>query len=240
MIKLFLCDDNQALMEKCSEILTSIAKKHKIELTIQTFLSGEQLLFYLENTPSAADIIYLDIVMPGLDGISTAKILRENGCQSEIIFLTARKEFVFDSFDVSPVHYLLKESVGSPQFEEVFLRAVRLVQNKADQFFFCQSGAVKKKIPVQSISYFNAQIRMVVIHYDKKTFTFYSTMDKLEQKLDPSRFCRCHRSFIVNLSYIDEIDKNELLLITGERLPIGDTYAKSLKQALSTYLSNNY
>lgn len=237
MIKVFLCDDNVILLKKYHELLAQIAARHGIQISCQDFFNGEQLLFHMEDDANAADVIYLDIVMPGPSGLEVAKRLRDNGCQSEIIFLTSSKEFVFDSFDINPLHYILKDSVENAKFEEVFLRAAELVQRKVGEIFVCESNGVRKQIPLRSIAYFDAQNRTVVVHYEHKTFSFYSTMEKLEKELDAATFCRCHRSFIVNLHFIDEVEKNELSLITGERLPIGATYNKPLKLALSACMS---
>lgn len=237
MVKVYLCDDNAVLLEKYQETLSKVAAHNGIEIACQLFSSGEQLLFHMEDDANAADIIYLDIVMPGPSGIEVAKRLRGSGCQSEIIFLTSSTEFVFDSFDVDPLHYILKGSAEDAKFEEVFLRAVELAARKIKEIFVCKSGGVRKQIPLRSIAYFDAQNRTVVVHFDKKTFSFYSTMERLEKELDDSYFCRCHRSYIINLHFIDEMEKNELVLITGERIPIGAAYTKPLKLALSACLS---
>ena len=240
MIHIYLCDDNEILLRKYQEMLTSIAKKHSIEIAIRTFTSGEQMLFHVEAEPNESDIIYLDIIMKELTGIETAKKLKKLDCQAEIIFLTSSEEFVFDSFDVSPLHYLIKDAVGSNKFEEVFLRAVKISSEKINTMFFCETRYAKKQIPVNKISYFEVNGRLMNVHYEKNSFEFYSTIDKIELSMSKHSFVRCHRSFLINLNFVDEIGKNEITLINGDIIPLGATYLKDVKLAFSTYLSNSF
>ncbi|MEG1754444.1 MAG: DNA-binding response regulator, partial [Christensenella sp.] len=71
MINICLCDDNSILLEKYKSMLLAVAEENNILVSLKTFLSGEQLLFYLSDSPNDADIIYLDVLMANLDGIET-------------------------------------------------------------------------------------------------------------------------------------------------------------------------
>ncbi|MFA6847922.1 MAG: response regulator [Lachnospiraceae bacterium] len=112
MLNVFLCDDNEVLLTRYKKILTAIAKKHDHDVRFSLFTSGESLIFNLADSPNDADIIFLDILMGKVNGIDTARQLRAAGCTAEIIFLTSSDEFVFESFDTSPLHYILKGSTG--------------------------------------------------------------------------------------------------------------------------------
>jgi len=191
----------------------------------------------MSDTPDLPDIIYLDILMDGLNGVNTAKKLRELGCNAEIIFLTSSDDYVFDSFDVSPVYYLLKNETSETKFEQVFLRAVHLSDSKATQKFICKSGALRKIIPIKEISHFVIWKGIVTIHYGKnEKFEYWITMEELEEQLRGKNFVRTHRSYIVNLQYIAEFQRRTIILKTGETIPVGVTYEEKVKNTFLDYM----
>lgn len=237
MLTVYLCDDNKFVLDNYKSMLLRIAKEHEAAINVQTFLSGEQLLFYIGDGDARPDIIYLDILMGGDNGIKIAQKLREMNCQAEIIFLTANPEFVFDSFDSAPAHYLLKDTITKERFCEIFFKTALKAEAKSKALFYCENGSVKKQIPLSQISYFEVQNRIVTVHYNHTSFDFYAHMEDVERKLGSKTFVRVHRSFLVQLQYIEQVVKNSLILSTGDTIPVGITYAKPLKTALSQYLN---
>jgi DNA-binding LytR/AlgR family response regulator len=238
MLTVLLCDDNQQMIEKYSAMIKQSAKKHRIDITLSSFESAESLIFYMYGAPSGADIIYLDILMGGQNGMEAARHLRHCGCKAEIIFLTTSEDYVFDAFDVTPVQYLIKEATTAAKFEQVFLRAVSLVKDKTTEMFVYESGSVRKLIPLKSISHFEIWRRRVTVYCQEgENFQYYTTMGQLEKHLEGKNFIRTHRSYIVNLQYIAKFHMQNLLLKSGTKIPVGGTYAKQLEDAFANYMS---
>ena len=239
MITIFLCDDNNETVESYSNLIKRIAKNKQIEICLSEFYSGKSLLFYMSDTPNLPDIIYLDILMDSLNGINTAKKLRELGCNAEIIFLTSCEDYVFDSFDVSPAHYLLKAETSETKFEQVFLRAVQLSNSKTTQIFVCKAGSTQKIISIKEISHFVIWKGIVTIHYGKnEKFEYWITMEELEEQLRGKNFVRTQRSYIVNLMYIAEFQRRKIALKTGETIPVGVTYEEKVKNAFMDFMTH--
>lgn len=237
MITIFLCDDNSETVERYSNLIKQTARKEQIDISISAFYNGRSLLFHMSDTPDLPDIIYLDILMDDLNGVNTAKKLRELGCNAEIIFLTSSDDYVFDSFDVSPVYYLLKAETSETKFEQVFLRAVHLSNSKVTQKFICKSGALRKVIPIKEISHFVIWKGIVTIHYGKnEKFEYWITMEELDEQLREKNFVRTHRSYIVNLQYIAEFQRRTIILKTGEMIPVGVTYEEKVKSTFLDYM----
>ncbi len=235
----FICDDNQEYLDQCSETLIGISKRNKLDITISCFTSGEEMMFYLYESPNKADIIYLDILMGKLNGLDLSKTLRQIGCQSEIIFLTTSEDFVYLAYDVSPVQYLLKSKTSLERFEEVLMRAIRIVEKKEKDIFICESNGVKKLIPFHQISFFEIWKRVVTIHYSSdESFQFYSSMELLEEQVAGKGFVRTHRSYMVNLTYVSQFNQTKLVLKTGDTIPIGVTYAEKLSKQFSHYIDS--
>lgn len=238
MVTIFLCDDNSETVEKYSILIRRTAEKNQIDITLSVFYSGESMVFHMSDTPDLPDIIYLDILMGTINGIDTAKQLRELGSNAEIIFLTSSEDYVFDSFDVFPIHYLLKEETTEEKFEQVFLRAVHLSAGEEAKKFICKSGRVRKIIPIKEISYFDIWKGIVTVHYGKEEkFKFWMTMEELENQLRGKDFIRTQRSYIANLQYIAKFERRTVLLKTGESIPVGITYEEKVKSAFVDYMS---
>ncbi|MEG0377109.1 MAG: LytTR family DNA-binding domain-containing protein [Eubacterium sp.] len=237
MIKIYLCDDNEVVLEKYEKMIDSMAKNNGIEIRITTFISGEQLLFQMSENVENVDILYLDILMGRINGIETAKKLREMGCSAEIIFLTTSEEYVFESFDSAPFYYILKEEISYEKFEEIFLKAVSSKNKKEADVFILKNGGIVQKIYLEDICYFEITNRIATLHHIKgDTIEFYQSMEKLEEELAKKGFVRTQRSFMVNLRYVDRIEKNMVHLGKGQMVPVGAKYIKHLKAALSSYL----
>lgn len=240
MIHIYLCDDNAAVLSALGEQLREIADRHSLDIQITTFESGEQLLFYYGDTGRTVDVIFLDIVMGGDNGLDTARRLRERDCGAELIFLTGKPEYVFDSFDVSPANYILKNQMTKKRLEEVFLKTMNLAKRKRKELFCCENGTVRKNIPVSDINYFEVQNRKVTVNYGKQSFEFYASLEEVEQKLDSDAFVRIHRSYLVNLSYVEGIERKFVVLSNEVKLPLGITYTKKVKEAMNHYFGTNH
>lgn len=238
MLRVALCDDNGDAIDKYAKLILGIAQKNQIEIELSCFNNGESLLFQYIDAPQQVDIIYLDIMMNKTDGMETARILREYKCRAQIIFLTSCEEFVYKAFDVSAIHYLLKEETSTDKFEQVFLKAAKLALKKEEEQFTFEFGGEKTVISMEEISYFEIWQRLVTVHYGaEKTGKFYASMEQLEGRLTGKDFVRTHRSFLVHLPYVVKFQRQSLLLRNGKEIPIGITYMNSLKRLFSDYIS---
>ena len=101
-----ICDDEILFTRELSSLLTHWAEKNNLSLTLYPYSNGDDLLTALRTIP--VDLIFLDIIMPLLNGIDTAREIRSMGLTVPVIFLTSSREFALDSYDVKAFHYLLK------------------------------------------------------------------------------------------------------------------------------------
>ena len=237
MLQVAICDDDRSALERYAAQLERLAAQEQLGMRLTTFPSGEALLFALEDLDWRLDVLYLDVQMPGLSGIETARRLRAMGCEAQILFLTNSREEVFESFDVRPLQYRLKGELSMEKFRTSFARAVQLCGRQRETLFVCERGAERRAIPFQEISYFEVTKRIVTVHYTGGSFAFYSSMGELEKRLPPGAFVRTHRAFFVSLAKIRRLDQESLGLTSGESLPLGRTYVKQVREQLSRYLS---
>lgn len=191
----------------------------------------EKMLFELSDEPNDADVIITDTSFEGkMDGIEAIRQLRDIGFIGEVIFLTNEKERVFESFDVRPFNYLLKDSVTLESFSKVLTGALVSARDaKRERLTLACAGDVRN-IPIDEISYFEVSDRIVEVHYGDEVFEFYSTLEKIENQLYGRNFIRAHRAFLVNAEHIDTVRGNEIVMDRGDIVPIGSKYAKYFRE----------
>lgn len=228
-MNIFICDDSAEQVSLCKDKLLCLARQHGVHASIKTFPSGEALLFEAEDTYATLDLIYLDIRMPGLDGLETAKRLRKIGYLGDIVFFTFTPDHAIDGYDVSALHYVVKGQTSDEKFEEIFLRACERKARRESEVLVLTCAGESRCVPVEDIRYFEIQQRIVTVYYGNEQFEFYSTMMRLEEQLFDKGFVRTHKSFLVGKRFIHSIDSTRVLLDTGEELPVGKRYyAESL------------
>ena len=186
----------------------------------------------------AVDLIFLDIKMPDISGISLAETIRN---KAKIIFTTAYREYAMDGFDLQAVDYLLKP-ISLERFVQAIQKyrqesAVKLppTQVSDEDFFFVRSDRKMVRIPLNEIKYIESLSDYVKIHLNKEIILTREPIFTIEEKLSSKKFLRIHRSFIVALSQISSYTKEGVEL--GEKyLPISRTYRKSVLERFEQQL----
>lgn len=230
-MEIAICDDEKAMCDHLEELV----KRQAPDCHTELFFSGEELL----REKKTFDIIFLDIQLEGMNGIDAARILRKGNQEAVLIFITGLKEYVFEAFDVSAFHYLLKP-VREEKFEEVFARAATEVERKREreeETLFIKSKGRTVILNRKDILYVESQNRKVNFHTAKETLELYFDMEKLEKRLGKN-FYRCHRGYIVNMGYVAEYGKDSISLTNGETVYLSRRKYKEFVKAYMDYLRN--
>ncbi len=182
------------------------------------------------------DVLFLDVQMPEITGISLLKALKKRPL---VILTTAYSEYALEGYELDVADYLLK-----PITFERFLKAVDKITQRLDpetkpaatpelntqvpSFVFVKDGTKLVKVKLDEIRYVEGLKDYVTIHTTTQKITTLQRMKALEELLPAQQFIRIHNSYIVALSAIDVVHKNEVQIGTAT-LPIGDTYRKAFK-----------
>lgn len=179
------------------------------------------------------DIIFLDINMPELSGLSVADLLPKN---ISVVFTTGHCKYAINGFEKDVVDFLLK-----PYSFENFLRAVTKVKNKRDlkvqmnllpevKSIFINPGAKGKLVQIffSEILYLEAKDHLVAINTQTEAVHTKVSIAEILAKLSLKNFIRVHRSFIINIDFIKSMDHNNVLLKTGANIPITSTHKSNL------------
>lgn len=232
MIRFAVCDDEPLMARELVETLASYLKEKQItSYRTETFPDGASFL----ESGCDFDLVFLDIQMADPDGLETARLLRQRGYTGPLIFVTVLKECVFDAFEVEACDYLLKP-LDAGRFRKTMDRALLSMEKQKSKGVLIRKGNACEVIPLSRIVYCEVQGRKIYIHQSGGKITdCYEKLENFGRRLD-RRFFKCHRSFIVNLGFINGYESGQLSLSAGGNIPVSRLRERELKEALLRYM----
>ena len=228
-MRIAVCDDEELFRIEFKSVLDKLLINSDYD--IDTFSDGENLFkAFLE---CSYDLVFLDIEMPGIDGLSLAKRLRECSENIIIVFLTAHIEYALEGYEVNALRYLTKP-VDVAKLREV-LRYIEDRKNTSKQIMIKEDGE-EIMIDIKDILYMEAMDKNVrIVTSGKEHFTRYNIGD-FEEQLKSSGFFRIHRGYLISLSKVRKVVKNTVVLDGDTTLPVSRGSLKPLKDALYAYV----
>lgn len=224
-----ICDDEKEICLQIRKLVLAVAPESQVAY----YCSGKQLLAERQRF----DILFLDIQMSDMNGMELARTLRERKEDTVLIFVTALKEYVFEAFDVSAFHYLLKPLANdkfNSVFQEALKEAVKRARNREETLFF-QTKSRSFTLLKNEILYVENCRRKVDIHTLRRTETIYATMAHMEALLGGG-FYRCHRGYLVNMAHIAQYSADRILLHNGETIYLSKEKYNDFVTAYMNYL----
>lgn len=234
MLWVAVCDDE--IMECCNIAgkIKKILKEMKMPCVVRQFYGGQELI----QSSDKFDIIFLDIIMRDLDGMRAAHIFRENSFDKILIFISSSREYVFEAYDVEAFRYLLKP-VDEKKLKHVLQKAVCKIESRSQEFIIVSKERQKKKLFLDDIYYFEIKGRMIDVHGADGIFTYYGQIGVLENTLREKGFFRCHKSWLINLKYVDLYNRQEVILDNGERVGIAKRRYEEFCKEILGYMREN-
>lgn len=223
-----ICDDAQEVHKIMEIHIKQFVKEFHVDCEIHSFYSGKELL---ENKEKM-DILFLDVMMPEMDGVETAKQLNRK-LYHKIIMLTGSPEYFQDAFKIGAFRYLLKPIVQRDLFEAMEAVAKELPDYKTFQMHYQRQTY---QILEKDITYLEANKGIIIIYTEKGDYTSSLSLKKWEEVLSADYFARVHKGYIVNLKKVVGWDKKFIYLTLGEKVPISKRNQKWMTQRLSKYL----
>jgi two-component system LytT family response regulator len=242
-IRAVIVDDEELARQMLREFLSS---HPEIEIAAECANGFEAVKAVTDLKP---DLIFLDIQMPKLDGFEVLELI---GTDRAVVFVTAYDEYAIRAFDIHAVDYLLKPFAAG-RFETALQRARQRLGGKLPaptelsssarppsqplERIVVRDGTRVSIIPVAKLDYAEAQDDYVALASEGKKHLKQQTISSLESVLDPSRFLRIHRSYIVNLERVTKVepyskDNHVVVLSNGTQLPVSRSGYARLRQFL--------
>lgn len=238
MIKIAFCDDDMEVLHQMNELLDRYRVERNEDITYAAFQSPFELLTEIEKG-IRPDILFLDVVMPGQNGMDVAKEIRQYDTNMKIIFLTSSPEFAVESYSVGAYFYQLK-----PIWEESFFRLMDAVlaecEKKKKNSLILRSKDGITRIDLQQLEYCEVLGRKLLFHLeDGAVLESAGSLDDLAgQLMQYSNFFRPHRSFLVNMEYIQNISSRSIKMVNDAEIPIPHGKCSEIKNIYMEYAFN--
>lgn len=226
-MKVAIVEDETPHAEALQDLLRQWSKEHQVLIDVALFDSGEAISSACEDP---FDLVFMDIQMDGMNGISAARQLRQQGFHGQLVFLTSFSEYVFDGYEVQALNYLMK-----PVSYEKIAKCMDYVEQKLhdDHYTFRDHDSVTR-IAYSKIIYFCSANHYTQIITTEGDFRQRESLQIVFSHL-PSRFLFCHRTIIVNMEHVSKLKGRELALSNGVIVPISQTYLQDVRSALMSY-----
>lgn len=228
-MRIAICDDEILVQQ----ILEEKVKGLFPDAVIERFTSGDEFI----ASGCKPDILFLDIQMPGKNGIKTAKAFRLDNLDTIIIFITALGEYVYDAFDVGAFHYLIKP-IDDMKFIEVLKKAVeqknkqKIQKSETEEpFLLIKYQSITRKILLKDIVYAEVFNRKIFLHMKNETIEYYGKLKEIESVTKGS-FFRTHRAYLVNLKYVSSYESGKVYMKDKEVLLSKSNYSAFVKAFL--------
>lgn len=231
-MRIAVCDDEEKFGSQAKIMIEKLTRS--IDICVDLYDDGKKLLDAFDQNPY--DLLFLDIEMPKMDGITLAKKLRKKSEDVHIVFLTGHVEYALEGYEVNALRYLTK-----PIKEEKLREVLRFVMDKSvslNQILIKEDGD-ERFINVSDIIYFEAQNQYVMIYTFAGNFLVRHNIGDYEKELKKDGFYRVHRGYIVSLAKVKRLVKSDVVLegVDGEVIvPVSRNVIKDLKAALYAYV----
>lgn len=234
MLRIAICEDVLQELERQKQIVESVMSKLYTNTELYCFRSGEDLLCEIDATGSM-DMILLDIEMQGINGIETARRIRQMDARTVLIFISNYDQYCKALIEVQPFAFIDKP-VSEKQLDRIIQYALetRFSLNESYSFSYHK---MQYNIPLSEIRYFQSDKRIIHVSTSRKNslaaeYQFYGKLEKVEEDVNKTnvKFIRIRKSFLVNPQFIVEYAANKVALDNGMIVEISKNYKAAVRQ----------
>ena len=230
-VRIAICDDNIEEIEQLSNALFT----YDPLFVITTFPSGKMLMDEILDGNFFADLLFLDIYMPELDGIQTAQKIRTIYKDLKIIFLSSSKEHYSQAYEVFAFNYIVKP-YDIERLYTVLSRALYELQKDNIHKICIQYKGTVHSLDCRQIWYIESRDKLLLLHLENESILqCYGRLGEMMKELPEQYFYRCHQSFLVNLAHVIEAG-DSYFRIGQTMVSISRKYLKEAKERYYSYL----
>ena len=234
MTKIAICDDDRQCLEEARALIEKWAAEYDKEIIVSPFEDGDALLEHQKEEPF--DVLFLDIMMPFLNGMDVAHEIRRDDEVTKIVFLTSSPEFAVESYDVRASGYLLKP-VDYSKLCTCLNNCTKGLEKEPENLIVKTVDGYQKLF-FKDIECLEAQNRNVKFTLkDGECVWCIGTFSHYEDVLTVHKgFYKCHRSYVVSMDKVDQFNSTNIVTKSGFRIPIARGLAKPFKEAYFAFM----
>lgn len=228
-----IVDDNPNYREHVKALVLEVVKQEQVEIEVLTFSNAQNLLYELEDGVDF-ELFILDIEMEGMNGMELARKIRENDEAAFIVFVTSYSEFALDGYDVSAYQYILKDKMDE-KLPEVLSEILRQGEDGNEEYYCITKGSVIEKFKISDLIWFYKEGKNTIFVTKRGEFWQRITANEVLLQIPEEQFVMIERGRGVNIRCILKIVKNEVVLSSGETLPISRANVTKVKEKVTRY-----
>lgn len=227
MIKIGICDEDVIFTNKLYNTISTILFPIN-EWTTKIFRSTDEIIQSIKTNDYDCQLLFMDITIK--EGLNAVRYMLENEVNTDIIFITSSKDFVYESYHYQTFAYLLKP-VSEDDISNELQRYLKEL-NTSSHFLSVTSDGSKRNIAIDSILYIESSGHKVIIHTKEQNYACYQKLNDLENSLKPHGFLRCHQSYLVSRRHVMDFSLTSVR-VANENIPISRRYQPVVQDILN-------
>ncbi|MEG2640553.1 MAG: LytTR family DNA-binding domain-containing protein [Bacilli bacterium] len=235
MIKIAIVEDNKEDAKQFKEYIKQYQEEQKVIFDIKIFSSG---IIFLEEYQGNFDIIFMDIDLPGQNGLETSKILRERDAKVVLIFLTNLAKYAIKGYSVNAFDFIAKP-ITYFSFSTMLKRALTKCSFEKGTDVTINNQGVIVKVDVDSILYIEVYNHRLIFHTDSGDFSEWKSLSSIENEYVSYGFAKGSASFLINLRRVKCIFGNQVSLDNGTPVYLSRSQKKLFAQKFSEFISGD-
>ena len=240
MYRIAICDDDSLQVNNLENQISRYFDEFNVQYEIDGYYKGDRLVKSMKEQMDNYQLIFLDIEMEGINGIETAKLLRNLDKSFILIYVTSYEQYALESFEVSPFRYLIKP-VSIEKLEAV-LRDVLVELTAKQKFLFYQVGMEHFQVNLDNIvclySEFGRKIHLELV--DGGNVSFYGKISEIEERLPQTHFIRVNSGTMINLNHVISLNRSDVTMINSDCITISRSRKKIVISAYSQFIERNF
>ena len=237
MMRIAICDDNQAILHSYKDRIKTLFESKHVEVTIYDYTKGSELIADCTEIPF--DLIFLDIDMPEMSGFDVAEKINDIYEDSIIIFVTNEEQLVYRSLRYSPFRFIRKPYFVAELSEAIISFLDLYYTRNKTQVFNCVNGELVA-INIKEIMYIESNKHKVTVYTQKKDIVTKAKISDLEEKMKDYGFIRVHIGYLINMKYIFSIEKTEIILTNQISVPMSRHRTEQVKTEFQKYIRSEF
>lgn len=233
MLRIAIVEDSQKELDLLQSCLDEYRVSRTVKMEYEVFGDAET---FLERYTANYDIVFMDIELPGINGMEAAQRLREIDQKVVLIFVTNMAQFAVRGYEVDALDYVIKPVKYGPLCPKLD-RAVARCRNTVQSVVLNQAAG-SLRLLLREILYIEVRGHRLTYHTEQGEFECSGTLQDTEEKLHAWGFLRCNKCYLVNQRQIREVQGGELLLMNGERLQISRLRKKEFLEEFAAFVGS--
>ena len=233
MIRIVVVEDSDADFQRLKNYIDVYALKRGVRFEVRRYSSA---LLFLSEYKSDADIIFMDIELPDINGVLASEKLRLKDENVALVFVTNLAHLAIKGYAVSAVDFIVKP-LDKNKFFALLSKLIKSINARRDDFITLAAGHGLERVSLSQIVYIEAEAHRIKVHLVDRILTFSGTLTACEKLLPGDTFVRCYQSFIVNIKYVTSFKGTDILLNDGTVIPVSRSKKHQVMQSIALYFS---